>query len=97
LAQNRIKLLGHSFDESQVYIVCKHIMAEAEVVEIAHDHDEVIQLMCASTVHGVDDASPVCANDVKSLMPDSAADIVLPPEHYASLEAGQWIIRPYPD
>ena len=90
-----LQLMGHNFAENQAAIVCKHVSDGYPAVEVAHDTDRVVQVLCARFDHGEEDAFVV---HLHHLMP-VLAPLDLPtinPGQFAQLGEGGWIVKNMP-
>ena len=91
----RIKLFGATFPANQLCIVCHHVLAGCEIVEVGHDEDGVVQVFCEARDHLPSDAAPIgidhMVDRLRALKLPS-----LPAGHYAAREGRSWTIRRIP-
>ncbi len=90
-----LHLIGHEFAEDQVSIVCKHVTDGAPVVEVAHDLDRVVQVLCARFDHGVDDAHVVHLHHLVSVLEPLGLPAI-DPGQLAQLGEGGWLVKDMP-
>ena len=88
-----VKILGHTYQANQLCIVCTHIFLGADIYEIAHDNDDVIQVMCSRHPHLAEDALPVSAGVVSNLLSAARDNLTIPPNHYATRSSDGWLVR----
>lgn len=89
----RITIFGYDYSASQLCLVCNHVASGADVYEVAHDDDDVIQVMCVHHPHLIDDAKPYCAAYVKDLVKGIEAGLILKPGFYATRTDEGWVIQ----
>ena len=91
-----IKMLGTRVAANQLCIVCNHVLEGAEIVEVGHDLDGVIQLLCERYDHGPGDASPVGAGHLVDKIRQLKIG-KLPIGYYATRGSEGWVVAPFPD
>ena len=90
-----LRLMGHEFADDQASIVCKHVTDGAPVVEVAHDLDRVVQVLCARFDHGADDAHVVHLHHLVPVLEPLSLP-VLNPGQFAQLAEGGWVVKDIP-
>lgn len=93
---SKIKVLGTKVEASHLCIVCNHVLQGAEIVEVGHDLDGVIQLMCERYDHGPVDASPVGADHLVDKIRQLKIG-KLPPGYCATRGDEGWVVAPIPE
>ena len=90
-----LRLMGHEFADDQASIVCKHVTDGAPVVEVAHDLDRVVQVLCAHFDHGADDAHVVHLHHLVPVLEPLSLPAI-DPGQFAQLGEGGWVVKDMP-
>jgi hypothetical protein len=90
-----LKLMGHEFADDQPAIVCRHVTDGQPVVEVAHDVDGVVQVLCARFDHGAEDAQVVHLHHLMPVLEPLGLPAI-EPGHLAQLSEGGWIVKAMP-
>ncbi|SPU52281.1 Uncharacterised protein [Brevundimonas vesicularis] len=90
-----LNLMGHEFADDQAAIVCTHVTDGQPVVEVAHDLDRVVQVLCARFDHGAQDALVVHLHHLMPVL-EALGLPTIDPGHLAQLSEGGWIVEAMP-
>lgn len=90
-----LRLMGHMFEADQAAIVCRHVSDGEAVVEVAHDMDRVVQVLCGRFDHGAADAHVVHLHHLASIL-DVLGLPVVNPGQFAQLNEGGWTVQDMP-
>jgi hypothetical protein len=93
----RVQAMEYDMNGDALCIVCRHVTDGVPIMEVAHDRDGVVQLLCASYEHGAHDAHTVHLSHMISVL-DALELPKIDPGQYAQLsEAGLTVLQMPPE
>jgi len=92
----RVHALGYDMNGEAISIVCRHVTDGDPIVEVAHDLDGVVQVLCARADHGADDAQTVHLQHLAAKLKALNLPTVHPGQ-YAQLSESGWTVMDMPE